>query len=195
MTHREHILVVDDDPALLEQAERILSERYEVSLAVSGKQALAYLQRQQPADIILLDVLMPEMDGYETLEAIRELPGCGKIPVIYLTSLTDSDSELQCFSSGAVDFITKPFDSRVLLARIDQRLRTGNQLDEKKLAALPEPLTDTEWRVARLLARSYSNDEICRDLHYALDTVKKLVSRILEKLQIHSRKEIKKFVK
>ena len=91
--------------------------------------------------------------------------------------------------------ISKPFDTRVLLARVERRLRNGFQFDEEKLAALPEPLTDTEWKVAKLLARSYSNDEICQELHYALDTVKKLVSRILEKLRIRSRKEIKNYLR
>ena len=195
MIYQAHILVVDDDPALLEQAELILEERYAVSLAVSGRQALSYLERGQEADLILLDILMPELDGYATLEAIRRIPGYQNVPVIFLTSLSDPDSELQGLAAGADDFISKPFDTRVLLARVERRLRNGFQFDEEKLAALPEPLTDTEWKVAKLLARSYSNDEICQELHYALDTVKKIVSRILEKLQIQNRKEIRKFLK
>ena len=195
MNYREHILVVDDDPALLEQTELILYEQYQVSLAISGRQALSYLERGQPADLILLDILMPEMDGYKTMEAIRRLPGRQNTPVIFLTSLTDAESELQCLDCGAADYITKPCNPRVLLARIARRLETGFQLDEKKLEALPDQLTDTEWKVAKLLAQSYSNDEICQELHYALDTVKKIVSHILEKLQIHNRKEIRKYLK
>ena len=195
MNYTEHILVVDDDPALLEQAESILSEHYKVSLAASGKQAVQYLQRAQGIDLILLDILMPEMDGFETLKAIRMIETYKNVPVIFLTSLTDSASELQGLSVGAADYITKPFNSKILMARVELRLRTGFQLDEKKLAALPEQLTDSELRVARLLARSYTNDEIGHELHYALDTVKKIVSRILDKLDIHSRKEIRKFLK
>ena len=195
MKHREHILVVDDDPALLEQTEGILYPEYQVSLAISGRQALSYLERGQDADLILLDILMPDMDGYETMKAIRRLPAHRVTPVIFLTSLSDTESELQGLDSGAADYITKPYNPRILLARIARRLETGFQLDEKKLDALPEQLTDSEWKVARLLARSYSNDEICQELHYALDTVKKLVSHILEKLQIKSRKEIKIYLK
>ena len=195
MIHREHLLVVDDDPALLEQAELILEDTYEVSLAISGQQALAYLERGQEADLILLDILMPELDGYQTMEAIRQVPGHQNTPVIFLTSLTDPEAELQGLSCGAADFITKPFDARILRARVERRLGNGFQLDEAKLEALPEQLTDTEWKVAKLLARSYSNDEICQELHYALDTVKKMVSRILEKLQIRNRKEIKQYLK
>ena len=191
----EHILVVDDDPALLEQAEDILSPCYEVSLARSGRQAVDFLGRGNGADLILLDILMPDMDGYETIRAIREQKFCEEIPVVFLTSLTDSESEIQGLSSGAADFIVKPFDARVLLARIERRLQTCQPLDPRKIAALPEPLTESEWRTAKLLARSFSNEEICERLHYALDTVKKLVSRVLEKLDIHSRKDIKKFCK
>lgn len=195
MIHQAHILVVDDDPALLEQAETILDEKYQVSLARSGRQALSYLRRGQKADLILLDILMPEMDGYETMKEIRAIPDMQKIPIVFLTSLTDPDAEVQCLTSGATDFITKPFDARILMARIERRLETGFRLDEEKLNALPEQLTDTEWKVACLLAQSYSNDEICQELHYALDTVKKMVSHILGKLQIRNRKEIKKYLK
>ena len=138
---------------------------------------------------------MPEMDGYETMKAIRSLPAHRSTPVIFLTSLADTESELQGLDSGAADYIVKPCNPRILLARIARRLETGFQLDEEKLNALPEQLTDSEWKVAKLLARSYSNDEICQELHYALDTVKKLVSRVLEKLEIKSRKEIKKYLK
>ena len=195
MNYREHILVVDDDPALLEQTELILYERYQVSLAISGSQAISYLQRGQPADLILLDILMPEMDGYQTMKEIRKLPGHQQTPVIFLTSLSGPEAELQCLDCGAADYIPKPYDPRVLLARIARRLENGFQLDEKKLEQLPEPLSEVEWQVARLLARSYSNDEICQELHYALDTVKKIVSHILDKLQIKSRKEIRRYLK
>ena len=195
MRHQEHILVVDDDPVLLERTESILYPRYQVSLALSGKQALSYLERGQEADLILLDILMPEMDGYETIRAIRQLPTHRTTPVIFLTSLSDTDSELQGLDSGAADYIVKPCNPRILLARIARRLETGLQLDEEKMKNLPEQLTDGEWRVAKLLARSYSNDEIAQELHYALDTVKKMVSHILAKLQIQNRKEIKKYLK
>ena len=195
MTHREHILVVDDDPMLLERMESILYPVYQVSLALSGRQALSYLERGQDADLILLDILMPELDGYETLKAIRALPAHRHTPVIFLTSLSDTESELQGLDSGAADYIVKPCNPRILLARIARRLETGFQLDEVKLEALPVQLTDTEWKVAKLLARSWSNEEICQELHYALDTVKKTVSRILDKLQIQNRREIRKYLK
>ena len=195
MEHLEHVLVIDDDPALLEQTEQALCSNYQVSLANSGRQAIEYLKRNACIDLILLDIQMPQMDGYETLRQIRLITQYAETPIIFLTGLTDTQSELQGLTVGAVDYITKPFDSQVLLARVELRLCTGMQLDEKKLESLPHPLTNSELNVARLLARSYSNQEIAEELHYALDSVKKLVSHILEKLDIHSRKEIRKFFK
>lgn len=195
MDYREHILVVDDDVVLLEQTEEILEKNYKVSLSSTGDQAVQFLKKGKRADLILLDILMPEMDGYETLRQIREIEGCKDIPVIFLTSLADEAFELQGLLTGASDYITKPFNPDILLARVRLRLKTGNKLDEKKLAELPEPLTNAELKVAKLLAKAYSNDEIANELHYALDTVKKIVSRILNKLEIKNRKEIKKYMK
>ncbi len=192
--YQDHILVVDDDPTLLEQAEQILSGQYRVSLAASGEQALRYLQSGQETDLILLDILMPHMDGYQTLKAIRALDGWLP-PVIYLTSVSGPESETKGLDIGAADYITKPFSPQVLLARVKARLNTGDRLDQRKLAALPFPLTDNEYRVAKLLARSYTNDEIGAEMHYALDSVKKLVSRVLEKLDVKSRKEIKRYLR
>lgn len=195
MNYWERILIVDDDHTLLEQAEQILAGRYHVSLAASGVQALRYLQSGQGADLILLDILMPGMDGYETLEAIRGLSGYEDVPVVYLTSVSDPESEIKGLNIGAADYITKPFHPKVLLTRVEARLRTGNRLDEEKLAALPFPLTEKEYQTAKLLAQFRSNEEIAQETNYALDTVKKLVSRVLEKLDIKGRREIKRYMK
>ena len=194
MIYKDHILVVDDDLTLLEQAEQILSDNYLVSLANSGEQAIKYLKSGQEADLILLDILMPNMDGFQTLKAIQKLEGWMP-PVIFLTSVCGIDSEIKGLDVGAADYITKPFSPQVLLARLKARLNTRDRLDYDKLRALPFPLTESEYKVAKLLARSYSNEEIAEDMHYALDTVKKLVSRVLEKLDIKNRKEIKLYLR
>ena len=194
MIYKDHILVVDDDLTLLEQAEQILSDNYLVSLANSGEQAIKYLKSGHEADLILLDILMPNMDGYQTLKAIQKLEGWMP-PVIFLTSVCGIDSEIKGLDIGAADYITKPFSPQVLLARLKARLNTRDRLDYDKLRALPFPLTESEYKVAKLLARSYSNEEIAEDMHYALDTVKKLVSRVLEKLNIKNRKEIKLYLR
>ena len=194
MIYKDHILVVDDELTLLEQAEQILSDNYLVSLANSGEQAIKYLKSGHEADLILLDILMPNMDGFQTLKAIQKLEGWMP-PVIFLTSVCGIDSEIKGLDIGAADYITKPFSPQVLLARLKARLNTRDRLDYDKLRALPFPLTESEYKVAKLLARSYSNEEIAEDMHYALDTVKKLVSRVLEKLDIKNRKEIKLYLR
>lgn len=194
MIYKDHILVVDDDLTLLEQAEQILSDNYLVSLANSGEQAIKYLKSGHEADLILLDILMPNMDGFQTLKAIQKLEGWMP-PVIFLTSVCGIDSEIKGLDIGAADYITKPFSPQVLLARLKARLNTRDRLDYDKLRALSFPLTESEYKVAKLLARSYSNEEIAEDMHYALDTVKKLVSRVLEKLDIKNRKEIKLYLR
>ena len=194
MIYKDHILVVDDDLTLLEQADQILSDNYLVSLANSGEQAIKYLKSGHEADLILLDILMPNMDGFQTLKAIQKLEGWMP-PVIFLTSVCGIDSEIKGLDIGAADYITKPFSPQVLLARLKARLNTRDRLDYDKLRALPFPLTESEYKVAKLLARSYSNEEIAEDMHYALDTVKKLVSRVLEKLDIKNRKEIKLYLR
>ncbi len=195
MDFKERVLVVDDDFTLLEQAESILEVEYVVSLAPSGEKAIKFLESGYGVDLILLDILMPDMDGYETLEKIRKIAGYKNVPVIFLTSLSDPEAEMQSLSSGAADFINKPFNPGILLSRISLRLKAGNQLDGKKLAALEEPLTESELRVAKLLAKFYSNEEICQELNYALDSVKKLVSRVLMKLEIKNRRDIKVYFK
>ncbi len=113
------ILVVDDDTANLTVANSILSsEGMRVSCVKSGSSALKFLTTNKP-DIILLDVHMPEMDGFETLKHIQASATAADIPVIFLTADNDNETETRCLKAGAVDFITKPFITEVLLLRIN----------------------------------------------------------------------------
>lgn len=112
------ILVVDDDTSNLKMASRILSgEKLRVSCLKSGEDAVTFLQENRP-DIILLDIHMPEMDGFETIAAIRKNTATADIPVIFLTADDDSDTEKKGLESGAMDFIKKPFVPEVLLLRV-----------------------------------------------------------------------------
>lgn len=90
MDYRSRILIVDDDISMLEQLEQILGREYIVSLAASGSQALNYLNTGNWVDLILLDILMPEANGYEVMTEIRKIPRYKKTPVIFLTSLNDA---------------------------------------------------------------------------------------------------------
>lgn len=112
------ILVVDDDTANLKMANRILSaEKMRVSCLKSGEDAIKFLQGNRP-DLILLDIHMPGMDGFETIAAIREDEGTSGIPVIFLTADDDSNAEARGLEAGAMDFIKKPFVPEVLLLRV-----------------------------------------------------------------------------
>ncbi len=129
---RPQILIVDDDPALLRVTSRILSENYKTYMAGSGANAISFLSGQT-VDLILMDIRMPEMNGFETLKEIRKIPGREQIPVIFLTGLNEGNVELQGLQAGAADFITKPFLPEVL------RLRVKNYLELQKLR---DDLTD-----------------------------------------------------
>ncbi len=194
MDFRSRILIVDDDIAALEQLEEDLCDDYIVSLSTSGKQALSYLKSEHPVDLILLDVMMPELDGYEALDAIRALPHHKKTPVIFLTSLTDPEFEMRGLEQGA-DFITKPYRPAVLKCRIERTLRTVGCLDSKKLDALPQPLSETEYSAALLIAQGNSNEEIAELLHYTPGSVRNLLVRVMNKLAINSRREIEQYKK
>ena len=112
------ILVVDDDAANLRMASHILTaERMRVSCLKSGEDALRFLQENRP-DLILLDIHMPGMDGFETIASVRGNEKTADIPVIFLTADDDSETETQGLKAGAMDFIKKPFVPEVLLLRV-----------------------------------------------------------------------------
>ncbi len=116
------ILVVDDSTSNLKLVENALKEEYKLILVKSGEKALQYLAGNQ-VDMVLLDIMMPEMDGFETFERIKELELNREVPVVFLTADVDVNSEIRGLEMGAVDFIRKPFVPKVMLNRIDRILR------------------------------------------------------------------------
>src|SRR5215468_6212842 len=118
----ERILVVDDTPANIQTVAAILKGRgYQLSVATNGKQALEVLEKIQP-DLILLDVMMPELDGFETCQRIKSAEAWRDIPVIFLTAKTDTADIVKGFEIGAVDYVGKPFNAHELLARVNTHL-------------------------------------------------------------------------
>ena len=115
------ILLVEDNELDIAMAQNVLRNSYKVVSVQRGAQALAYLQSGE-CDIILLDIYMPEMGGFETLEKIRQMEQCRSIPVIFLTGDSDPETETSCFQRGAVDFIAKPFVPAVMLSRVNRVL-------------------------------------------------------------------------
>ena len=116
-----HILVVDDDSMNLRVAETMLEVRYFVSCVKSGEETLAFLEREIP-DLILLDIHMPGMDGFEVIDRIKEDRRYVGIPVIFLTADNDREAEIQSFKHGALDFITKPFVVDIMMQRVKRIL-------------------------------------------------------------------------
>ncbi len=115
------ILVVDDDTSNLALAQKILGKEYRIAAANSGKVALKYLENNCP-DLILLDINMPEMDGFQVMEEIQQMERFSHVPVIFLTADNDPATETRCFSIGAVDFVAKPFIPDVLMSRVRKTL-------------------------------------------------------------------------
>ena len=116
------ILIVDDNLVSLRQISALLSKDYDVSLAKSGELALQICAQEQP-DLILLDVEMPGMDGFETIARLKGDEQLKKVPVIFLTGNNDAETQKKCLGAGAVDFVTKPADAGILHSRIKQYLK------------------------------------------------------------------------
>lgn len=200
------ILYIDDDINMLNSGEDILvNAGYNVSLAKSGSQALKLLSRNTGYDLILLDVDMPEMDGYETFEEIRKISGCEDIPIIFLTGMDAPDFEIKGLKMGAADYVTKPFIKEVFLARLGSRIRKETQESPKeesasgynleKLKELEKVLTPAELSVVKLVAEGCTNKEIAEKANYSYAYVKKMISGILDKLYLDNRNDIRHLIK
>jgi putative two-component system response regulator len=122
LERRSTVLVVDDSPQNLSLMVGLLCDRYEVRVARSGQQALEIARSNLPPDLILLDVVMPEMDGHAVCRQLKAQPRTADIPVIFLTSKNEVEDEQQGFALGAADYIAKPISAPILLARVKTHL-------------------------------------------------------------------------
>jgi sigma-B regulation protein RsbU (phosphoserine phosphatase) len=116
------VLIVDDVPANLQMMHSILKDDFKIRVATSGAKALDLVKAEPHPDLILLDVTMPDMDGYEVCGVLKATPESRDIPVIFLTGKTDTDDETKGFKVGAVDYIHKPFSPAVVKARVHTHL-------------------------------------------------------------------------
>ena len=145
------ILVVDDDKLNLSAARKVLSGEYKVIPVVRGTQVLSYLENEE-CDMILLDISMPEMDGFELLRKIRTMENGKDIPVIFLTADNDTETETRCFKEGAIDFIVKPFVPAVMQSRIGRAL----ELEELR-RGLADKLEKKTREVSDIRSKSYQD--------------------------------------
>lgn len=145
------ILVVDDDKTNLILAQKILSPEYRIAACNSGMAALKYLEKNRP-HLILLDISMPEMDGFEVLEKLRRDQRTEAIPVIFLTADGQSDTEVKCFQMGALDFVKKPFVPDILLSRVSKTIELDQYRHnlEDMVSEQAEKLMESTQRINRI---------------------------------------------
>jgi putative two-component system response regulator len=129
---KQTILVVDDTPDNITLITSLLRDLYRVKIATNGKKALQIAFSSEPPDLILLDIMMPEMDGYEVCRHLKGDSQTAEIPVIFLTAKAEIEDELKGFELGAVDYITKPISPPVVLARVRTHLKLKRVTDYLK---------------------------------------------------------------
>ncbi|MBO9678744.1 MAG: two-component system response regulator [Acidovorax sp.] len=160
--NRPRLLVVDDEPTNLQVLRLVLQADYRLLFATDGERALAIARQQRP-DLVLLDIMMPQLDGYAVCRALKADPATAPIPVIFVTALTDSQDEARGFEAGGVDYITKPVSAPVVRARVRTHLSLV-RLDE---------LRETRLQIVQRLGRAaeYKDNEtgmhVIRMSHYA----------------------------
>lgn len=137
---RPRILVVDDQPANIQTLHQVLKGECDVSMATSGEQAIAYCQRRAP-DLVLLDIVMPGIDGFEVCRRLKVDPATRDIPVIFVTSRDSAEDEARGLDVGAVDFIAKPVSAPVVRARVRTHVALKRQADLLRSLAFNDGLT------------------------------------------------------
>ncbi len=194
MSSLAKILIVDDSPKYL--ADALPMYGYDVDIATDGIKALNALANPNAKyDLVLLDVMMPKMDGWETLKAIRTNKKTEFIPVIMITAIVEDNKQISGLKFGADDYITKPFILPNLLARIEALLRRSNWQKEKSsnvdysfsVDGEVEPLTQREKEVLKMVAQGASNATIADKLVVREVTVKTHLNSIFKKLKVANR--------
>ena len=197
----KRLLVVDDDPGLLlAVSETLRAEGYDVKTARRGAEAMMIVAQSLP-DLIISDIRMPGMDGYQLVRNLRSNARTRLVPIIFLTAKDEIADRIQGFRTGVDAYLTKPFEPEELAAIVQAILsrveRTHSDLakmfgeaEEDRVFIRDEQLTDAEWRVAEAVARGLSNKEIAHELNLSLRTVEGHISRILDKKQLNNRVEL-----
>jgi diguanylate cyclase (GGDEF)-like protein len=157
LTVKGRILIVDDAMENIQILHHALQDDHDVLFAMNGVKAIEIAQNQRP-DLILLDAVMPEMDGYAVCAALRALPATRDIPIIFVTALKTPEDETRALDAGAADFISKPVNAAVVRARVRTQMTVKRQSDALRALTLTDGLTgvanrrafdetlDTEWR-------------------------------------------------
>lgn len=187
------IMVVDDDKVLLKNTAVLLGANYSVSLYSDGKDALKALSEGMCPDLILLDLKMPGIDGYEVMSSIRSMKQCSDIPVVFVTGLSDEEDELKGLQLGAADYIKKPFSQKILLARVSNLLKSKEN-SVKRAHAVSQDFSESECKIAELITAGYNGKEIAEKLFYSYSYVKKLLSSMRDKTHCDSLGDLKRLL-
>ena len=164
---RKKLILVDDNPINLKLARNTLMGKYDVFTVPSAEKLFRLLEQIEP-DIILLDVMMPGLSGYETIKLLKTDPKTAEIPVIFLTSKSDTSSELEGFIQGAIDYVSKPFSPQLLLKRVDVHVLVESQKKQLKyindnLQKLVDEKTAEVLELQAAVLKTVANLVECRD--------------------------------
>ena len=195
------LLLIDDDPNLILLVKDYLEFRgYEVMAAGNGREALEILNLNLP-DMIICDVMMPEMDGYAFVDKIRQDSRTSWIPIMFLSAKGQSQDKIKGLTTGADIYMIKPFEPEELVAQVESSLKQANRLlrhsnrstlEESTRIQVPGnvELTPTELKVVQLVAQGMANREIAEKLNVSQRTIESHVSNMLNKTNLHNRTEL-----
>lgn len=198
MNAPKRLLVVDDDPNLVLLAKDYLEFRgYEVVAASNGLEALEVMRRLTP-DLIICDVMMPEMDGYTFVQTLRSDRATDWIPVIFLSARGQTADRVRGLNTGAEAYLVKPFEPEELVAQVEATLKHTERLLQMQGAPVQPAiqldreveLTPTETKVLQYVARGMSNREIAEVMGVSQRTIESHVSNMLAKTGLHNRTEL-----
>lgn len=196
----KRLLLIDDDPNLILLVKDYLEFRgYEVVTAGNGREALEVLEQEIP-DMIICDVMMPEMDGFAFVQHVREDPRTSWIPVLFLSAKGQSQDRVKGLNTGADVYMVKPFEPEELVAQVESSLKQSKRLLDrptKGAEALPKihvpptvELTPTELKVVQYVSQGMANREIAEEMNVSQRTIESHVSNMLGKTGLHNRTEL-----
>ncbi|OEH85112.1 hypothetical protein BHU72_05740 [Desulfuribacillus stibiiarsenatis] len=181
------VLVIDDEYKIRALIELYLIENeYEVLCADSGKTGIQAVERYRP-DVIILDIMIPDMTGLDICKTIREKYA---IPVIFLSCLQETETIISGLEIGGDDYMTKPFDPNVLIAKINALLRRTQakvNIPTQKASGEIDSLTEQEFRILKWIEKGYTNKEIADKLQLKEGTIKVYNNTIFQKLNLKNR--------
>jgi DNA-binding NarL/FixJ family response regulator len=197
---RKKLLLIDDDPNLVLLVKDYLEfQGYEVTTSNNGKEALKLLESEVP-DMIICDIMMPEVDGYGFVEELRKNTNTSWIPLLFLSAKGQSQDRIKGLNLGADFYMVKPFEPEELVAQVESSLKQSGRLlqygdtgsiSETLIQVNPSvELTPTELKVVQLVAKGLANKDIATQMNLSQRTVESHVSNMLGKTGLNNRTEL-----